>query len=329
MKRHALVAGGSGFVGSHLCELLLTRGYEVTVVDCFVTGRRKNLEPMIASQGLRLIEADINEAGKLLPLLAPFKFDEIYNLASPASPIDFKKIPVFILNTAAIGHQNLLKLSLVHKAPILFASSSEVYGDAQVHPQVEDYFGNVNVIGPRGCYDEAKRIGEALSMAYHRTHGANIRIARIFNTYGPRMRPDDGRIIPNFFIQSLQKQALSVYGEGKQTRSFCFVKDLVEGLFALMQSSETRPVNIGNPTERSVLEVAAAINQLTGNTTPVRFLPLPENDPLLRRPDITRAQESLHWTPKIALQDGLNLTHDYFKSELKTGAHIETPTLGA
>ena len=323
MKKTALVAGAAGFVGSHLCDFLLSKDYTVIGVDNLVTGRTKNLDAAIRS-GLKFIEHDICK-----PLEISDSIQEIYNMASPASPVDFSKMPVFILETASHGHKNLLELGRKKQARVLFASSSEVYGDPEIHPQVESYFGNVNPIGPRGCYDEAKRFGEALSFAYHRQFHVEIRTARIFNTYGPRMRPNDGRIIPNFFIQALQRQPLSIYGDGSQTRSFCYVADLVEGLWRLMTSEERRPVNMGNPTERTVLEVANAINKLTGNTTPLRYLPLPENDPKLRRPDTTRATKSLDWHPRIDLEKGLNESMAYFKEELRANpAGIVAPTLG-
>ncbi|MEK7356708.1 MAG: GDP-mannose 4,6-dehydratase, partial [Bdellovibrionota bacterium] len=256
------------------------------------------------------------------------RFDEIYNLASPASPVDFAKMPMFILETGAIGHRNMLDLAREHDARILFASSSEVYGDAEVHPQVETYFGNVNTVGHRSCYDEAKRYGEALSVAYTAEYGVETRMVRIFNTYGPRMRPNDGRIIPNFFIQALQGQSLTIYGDGSQTRSFCFCSDQAAGQFALMQSAEARPTNVGNATERTVMEIAKAVNQLTGNTAPVRHLPLPENDPKVRRPDITRAKASTGWEPKVDLETGLKACLDYFRAELAASpAGIHAPTL--
>jgi dTDP-glucose 4,6-dehydratase len=321
MKKTALVAGAAGFVGSHLCDFLLSKDYTVIGIDNLVTGRTKNLETAIRS-GLKFIEHDICK-----PIEIPEAVHEIYNMASPASPIDFSKMPVFILETSSHGHKNLLELARVKKARVLFASSSEVYGDPEVHPQVESYFGNVNPIGPRSCYDEAKRFGESLSFAYHRQYNVEIRTARIFNTYGPRMRPNDGRIIPNFFIQALQRQALTVYGDGSQTRSFCYVADLVEGLWRLMTSNEGRPVNMGNPIERTVLEVATTINKLTGNKTPIRNLPLPENDPKLRRPDTTRAK-TLGWEPNVSLEKGLDESMTYFMDELRASpGGIVAPTL--
>jgi dTDP-glucose 4,6-dehydratase len=324
--KNALVAGGSGFIGSHLVDLLLSKNYAVTAVDSLVTGRAANLAAARATFGagtaeraarLRIVSADIRDATKLREALgSDVRFDEIYNLASPASPVDFATMPIFILETGSVGHRNLLDLAHEQGARILFASSSEVYGDAEVHPQVETYFGNVNTVGHRSCYDEAKRFGESLTLSYEIEHGVAGRIARIFNTYGPRMRPDDGRIIPNFFIQSLQGQSLTIYGEGSQTRSFCFASDQAAGQFALMQSSESRPVNIGNPIERTVLEIASAVNKLTGNTAPLRHLPLPQNDPKLRRPDISRARDSFGWAPVVSLEVGLKSCLEYFRSEL-------------
>lgn len=324
--KHVLVAGGSGFIGSHMVDLLLAKGHTVTVVDSLVTGRAANLMDARAEFGggsasgparLRIVNADIRDAVSLRNALGhEVRFDDIYNLASPASPVDFATMPIFILETASIGHRNLLDLAREHSARILFASSSEVYGDAEVHPQIESYYGNVNTVGHRSCYDEAKRFGESLTLAYQIEHGVQARMARIFNTYGPRMRPDDGRIIPNFFIQALQGEALTIYGEGTQTRSFCFAPDQVAGQFALMQSDESRPVNVGNPIERTVLEIAKTINALTGNTTPIRHLPLPQNDPKQRRPNIERAKETTGWAPVVSLEAGLQECLVYFKKEL-------------
>ncbi len=310
MSKKVLVAGGAGFVGSHLVDLLLEKNYEVTILDNCVTGHKKNIAHL--DNKVRFIEKDIRE-----PLKFDQNFDQIYNLASPASPIDFEKIPMFIMETASIGHKNLLEVGKETGARVFFASTSEVYGDPEVHPQQEDYRGNVNIIGPRSCYDEAKRYGETLTMIYNRKYGVDTRIVRIFNTYGPRMRPEDGRVIPNFFSQALAKKPLTVFGTGKQTRSLCFVRDEVEGLFKLMESNEARPVNIGNPQELTMLELADTINKLLGNTAGVEFKPLPADDPQRRRPDITRAKEVLNWEPKISLEDGLQKTFEYFKQELK------------
>lgn len=343
--KNALVAGGSGFVGSHLVDLLLSKGYAVTVVDSLITGRASNLAASRAEFGegtatrsarLRVVQADIRDAADLRTALGigpagstpSVRFDEIYNLASPASPIDFATMPILILETGSIGHRNLLDLAREHKARILFASSSEVYGDALVHPQVESYYGNVNTVGHRSCYDEAKRFGESLTLAYQLEHGVDGRMVRIFNTYGPRMRPDDGRIIPNFFIQALRGESLTVYGDGSQTRSFCFVSDQVAGQFELMQSSESRPTNIGNPIERTVLEIATAVNSLTGNTAPLKHLPLPENDPKLRRPDIQRARASFGWQPRVSLEDGLRECLEYFRSEMAARPDVRARVLG-
>lgn len=305
----------------------MNEGYHVVALDSFVTGRATNLDALRPfGSSFQLVEHDITQ-----PLPAHLTdgpaFDEIYNLASPASPVDFDSMPVFIMRTAAEGHRHMLELARRHGSRILFASSSEVYGDAEQHPQKESYFGNVNPLGHRGCYDEAKRYGEALSQSYWRQFKTPIRIARIFNTYGPRMRPDDGRIIPNFFTQALKGQSLTVYGDGTQTRSFCFVTDLVRGFHALMQSSEMRPVNLGNPIERSVLDMAALINKLTGNTAPLKYLPLPENDPKLRRPDTERARTVLGWEPQIGLEKGLELSLDYFKAELAKNPNIEASVM--
>lgn len=304
-----LVAGGAGFVGSHLVDLLLEKNYEVTVIDNCITGHKKNLAHI---KDIRLIEKDIRE-----PMKFDQKFDQIYNLASPASPIDFEKIPMFIMETASLGHKNLLDVAKDTGARIFFASTSEVYGDPEVHPQHEDYRGNVSCLGPRSCYDEAKRYGESLTMIYSRTYGVDTRIVRIFNTYGPRMRPEDGRVIPNFFSQALAKKPLTIYGDGTQTRSLCYVRDEVEGLYKLMESKETRPVNVGNPKELTILELAETINKLLGNNAGVEFKPLPTDDPQRRRPDITRAKEVLNWEPKVTLADGLQHTFKYFEKELK------------
>jgi len=311
-KKKVLIAGGAGFVGSHLSEKLLRLSYDVTVVDNLVTGHKKNIEDLF-SLGLKFIEADINDAKTyLLPELSG-SFDQIYNLASPASPVDFPKMPIFILATATHGHKNLLELARKAQARILFASSSEIYGEAEIHPQVETYFGNVNSFGLRSCYDEAKRVGETLSLAYKKEFGVPIRIARIFNTYGPKMRPTDGRIIPNFFSQALSGEPLTIYGDGKQTRSFCYVADLVEGLFLLMESDLETPTNLGNPIERSVLEIAEQIKSLTRSQSQLKFFPLGENDPKQRRPDITKAREHLRFQPKVDLETGLKNSLAYFK----------------
>jgi dTDP-glucose 4,6-dehydratase len=306
----ALVAGGAGFIGSHLCELLISKGYEVHALDNLVTGGKSNLEKLIQNPKFKFLQQDLSQKLNLTE-----KYDEIYNLASPASPIDFAKMPIFILDTA-YGHRQLLELATEQNAKILYASTSEVYGDPLEHPQVESYWGNVNPIGPRGCYDEAKRFGEAMTMAYWRSKQTKIRIIRIFNTYGPRMRPDDGRIIPNFFMQALQKKSLTIYGDGSQTRSFCFVTDMAEGMFALMQSSVTTPVNIGNPVERTILEIADEVNRLTKNSAPHKFMALPEDDPKRRLPNIDKAKKEIRWEPKVSLGEGLEKTLQFFKTKI-------------
>lgn len=311
MKKKALVAGGAGFIGSNLCEFLLSKDYEVDVLDNLVTGRQENIQHLF-SRGLVWLDVDV-----ISPHSLNKHYDEIYNLASPASPVDFAKMPIFILQTSAQGQGALLEIAHKTNAKILLASTSEVYGDPLVHPQREEYWGNVNSVGPRSCYDEAKRYAEAITMAYLRFHKTKTRIARIFNTYGPRMRPDDGRIIPNFFMQSLQNEPLTVYGDGSQTRSFCFVSDLVAGLYALMQSEETGPVNLGNPQEKTVLQIADQVNILTGNKCSHRFMPLPQDDPKRRWPEISKAKKVLQWQPVVDLDEGLKRTLEYFKT-LKT-----------
>jgi len=309
-RKTALVAGGAGFIGSHLCEFLINKGYRVYAIDNLVTGRRANIEHLIHHENFSWIEHDI-----ITPLFMNVPCDEIYNLASPASPIDFERIPDFILKTNSIGQLNLLDWANVHKARILFASTSEVYGDPLEHPQRETYLGNVDCVGVRGCYDEAKRFGEAITTAYRRLHGLETRIVRIFNTYGPRMRPEDGRVIPNFFTQALSGLPLTIYGDGSQTRSLCFVDDLVDGLYKLMQSDERAPVNIGNPQELTILELARTVADVCGvRDAKFEHKPLPPSDPKKRQPDITRAREILGWQPRVSLHDGLSATLKYFQS---------------
>ncbi len=332
--KRILVAGAAGFLPSHLVDSLLEEGHEVIGLDSFVTGREENLVEARKNPRFRFVRHDIRQPMALalskLGLEAKAgALDEIYNMASPASPVDFDKIPVSILETSATGHRQMLDLARATGAVCLYASSSEVYGDAEVHPQVESYFGNVNPIGHRSCYDEAKRFGEALSVAHSKEFGTKIRMARIFNTYGPRMRPNDGRIIPNFFMQALQGRPLTVYGDGTQTRSFCYVSDLVSGLIALARSSESRPTNVGNPVERTVAEIAKQVIQLSESRAGVTHLPLPENDPKVRRPDITRAK-AFGWEPKVSLEDGLKSSMAYFKQQLKSaGGPVATPRVEA
>jgi dTDP-glucose 4,6-dehydratase len=366
--KHFLVAGGNGFIGRNLVTELLNSGCAVTSVDNHITSSDSVANSFAIENKAKpfaQVKADIISLGapeftlalstpqasnliagsatsptsrlesnefikKLLASESQFgPFSGIFNMASPASPVDFAKMPDFILQTAAVGHRNLLQLGLERDIPVLFASSSEVYGDALVHPQPETYFGNVNPNGHRSCYDEAKRYGEALSFAWKRQYGSQIRIARIFNTYGPGMRATDGRIIPNFFIQALQNQSLTVYGEGQQTRSFCYVADLVAGLIKLMSSDISQPLNLGSVFEHTVLDVASQINTLTGNSAPLKYLALPENDPKLRQPDLTLTKKLLGWQPEIPLSQGLRSSLKYFKDELAAshGKPIETPNV--
>ena len=306
-KRQALVTGGAGFVGSHLCERLLSEGYRVVCVDNLITGSPDNVAHLAGSPDFEYVEHDITAR-----IECPGALDEVYHLASPASPVDFERIPIAILEVGSSGTRNSLELARAKGARFLLASTSEVYGDPLVHPQAEDYRGNVNSVGIRGVYDEAKRYAEAMTMAYHRHHRSETCIARIFNTYGPRMRPDDGRMVPNFVRQALAGEPLTVYGDGSQTRSVQYVDDLVEGLFRLMRSRETRPVNLGNPVEYTVREVAELITKLSGSASGLAHKPLPEDDPERRRPDITRAREVLGWEPRIAAEDGLSRTIDWF-----------------
>lgn len=309
----AIVAGGAGFIGSHLCDFLLKRNYKVIAIDNLITGSTKNIHGLKHDPNFEFIEADIS---KSIEKLADVMIDEIYNLACPASPRFFSSIPVFILKTSSEGHTHLLDLAKSKSAKILLASSSEVYGDSLLHPQEESYRGNVSSTGPRSCYDEGKRVAEALSMAYHKEFGIQTRIARIFNTYGPRMSFDDGRVIPNFFMQALMGKPLSVYGSGQQTRSLCYVSDLVKGLFLLMQSSEVTPVNLGNPDERTVLEISQAVLNICDKSGELIFQDIPEDEPKKRKPDIQKAERILNWRPEVDLQTGLSYCHSYFLEEM-------------
>lgn len=305
MRKKILVTGGAGFVGSHLCGRLLELGHEVVSLDNFHTGRAENLAPYGANPRFRSVEGDVAK-----PLA--FAVDEIYNLASPASPVSYQESPIRTLRTGLLGAMNVLELAASRGARVLQASTSEVYGNPLVHPQVETYFGNANSFGERACYDEGKRAAEALCYAYRAERGVDIRIARIFNTYGPNMQPDDGRVVSNFIVQALQHKPITVYGDGSQTRSFCYVDDLVGGLVRLMESGVDTPVNIGNPAEFTVLQLARAVIAMTGSRSAIVHLPLPADDPRLRRPDIGKARALLDWEPRIALEDGLGATIAYF-----------------
>lgn len=308
---HALITGGAGFLGSHLCDLLLSRGYRVTAVDNLITGSLDNLSHNLTNPNFTFINHDVSEHIDISN-----KIDAIFHLASPASPVDYHKLPIHTLKAGSLGTHNALGLARAHGARFLLASTSEVYGDPLVHPQTEDYWGNVNPIGPRSVYDEAKRFSEALTMAYHNQHGLRTHIVRIFNTYGPRMRMQDGRVVPELIGQALSGQPLTVFGDGSQTRSFCYVSDEVEGIFRLMNSGLPEPVNIGNPTEMSVLQFAETIRRLTGSTSEIVFRPLPVDDPSRRRPDITRARRILNWEPSVDVEEGLQKTIDYFRARL-------------
>lgn len=298
----AVVTGGAGFVGSHLCDHLLGKGYRVVCVDNLDTGSLQNIEHIRAPE-FHFLNHDLTEH---LELDEPV--DTVFHLASPASPIDYMRLPLHTLKVGSYGTHNALGLAKFKRARFLLASTSEVYGDPKVHPQPETYWGNVNPIGPRGVYDEAKRYAEAMTMAYHRQQGVDTRIARIFNTYGPRMRPHDGRAIPTFLRQALGNKPVTVFGDGSQTRSFCYVDDLVRGLYALAMSEEHLPVNLGNPEERSLLELAEVVVRVTGSTSEIVFEALPVDDPQVRRPDITRARQVLDWEPEVGLDEGLRRT---------------------
>jgi dTDP-glucose 4,6-dehydratase len=303
----ALVTGGAGFLGSHLCERLLAEGYRVVCVDNLSTGTRENVADLEGDPGFEYVEHDVT-----LPLQIEGRLDEVYHFASPASPKDFERIPVEILRAGSLGTQNALDLALDGGARFVLASSSEVYGDPLVHPQHEDYRGNVSTTGVRGVYDEAKRYAEALTMAYHRKHGLDTRIARIFNSFGPRMRADDGRVVPTFISRALAGKPLTVYGDGTQTRSLQYVDDLVEGVFLLMRSRENRPVNIGNPVEYTVREIAEMIVELSGSRSELSYGPLPQDDPKRRCPDISRARELLGWEPRTPTTEGLRKALTWF-----------------
>ena len=309
-----LITGGAGFLGSHLCDRLLAEGHRVICMDNLLTGNLDNIAHLRSRTDFEFINHDVT---RHIDISGPI--DYIFHFASPASPIDYLELPIQTLKVGSLGTHNALGLAKAKGARLLLASTSEVYGDPLVHPQVETYWGNVNPIGPRGVYDEAKRFAEAIVMAYHRVHNVATRIVRIFNTYGPRMRPRDGRIVPAFCCQALKNEPLTVFGDGTQTRSFCYVADLIEGIYRLMMSDHTDPVNIGNPRELSVMDFARTIQKLTGTTAPIVHKPLPVDDPKVRQPNIDKARRLLQWEPRMPLEEGLQLTIDYFADLIQKG----------
>ena len=315
-----LITGAAGFLGSHLCDRFRREGHSVVAIDNYITGTPENLAHLLGD-GFELVQHDVTEY-----VHVPGVLDGILHFASPASPTDYLELPIQTLKVGSLGTHKALGLAKAKQARFLLASTSEVYGDPLVHPQPESYWGNVNPIGPRGVYDEAKRFAEALTMAYRRAHGVDTRIVRIFNTYGPRMRPGDGRVVSNFIVQALRGEPLTVYGDGGQTRSFCYVSDQVDGIYRLFMSEITGPVNIGNPNEFRVGELADLVLELTGSSSEIRHLPLPEDDPKVRQPDITRARELLDWEPQVPLREGLARTIEYFRG-LQERKRLGSPTV--
>ena len=307
----SVVTGGAGFLGSHLCERLLAEGHRVICVDNLITGKLENIQHLESNPHFTFMRHDVT-----LPFVIDSKVDNVLHFASPASPVDYLELPIQTLKVGSLGSHNTLGLAKAKGARYLLASTSEVYGDPLIHPQPESYWGNVNPVGPRGVYDEAKRFAEAIVMAYHRYHGVDTRIVRIFNTFGPRMRPMDGRVVPAFIQQALQGEPLTVFGDGQQTRSFCYVDDLIEGFWRLLNSDTNDPVNLGNPREMTILQFAEFILGITGGDSEISFKPLPVDDPKIRQPDITRAREILGWEPKVDLDQGLRQTIDYFRELL-------------
>lgn len=307
----AVVTGGAGFLGSHLCDRLINEGFKVICIDNFITGSPDNIAHLFGNDNFTFIKHDVTNF-----IHVPGKVDYILHFASPASPIDYLKLPIQTLKVGSLGTHKALGLAKEKNAVFLLASTSEVYGDPLVHPQNEDYWGNVNPVGPRGVYDEAKRFAESLTMAYHRYHGLQTRIVRIFNTYGPRMRLNDGRVLPTFIYQALKGEPLSIFGDGSQTRSFCYVDDLIDGIYRLMLSNEVLPVNIGNPYEITIQEFAEEVLKLTGSKSTIAYHPLPEDDPKVRQPDISKAKELLGWEPKVSRIEGIKRTLEYFKKIL-------------
>ena len=306
-----LITGGAGFLGSHLCELMLAKDWEVLCMDNLVTGSDSNVSHLLSHARFRFIRQDVSRY-----IEVPGPLEAVLHFASPASPPDYLKLPIQTLKVGALGTHNALGLAMAKKAKFLLASTSECYGDPEVSPQPESYWGRVNPIGPRGVYDESKRFAEALTMAYHRYHGLDTRIVRIFNTYGPRMRLNDGRALPNFLYQALTGEPMTIYGDGKQTRSFCYVSDLLDGIYRLLNSDEHEPVNIGNPQEITILEFAERVRSLVGAQVPIVYRPLPQDDPKQRCPDISKARRILGWEPKVNLAQGLQLTYEYFRMKM-------------
>ena len=307
----SVITGAAGFLGSHLTDLLIARGHKVIGLDNFITGAAENIDHLGGNQNFRFIQQDVTEF-----IFLHERVDYVWHFASPASPIDYVKIPIQTLKVGSLGTHKALGLARHKGARFLIASTSEIYGDPLVHPQTEDYWGNVNTVGPRGCYDESKRFAEAMTMGYHREHKIDTRIVRIFNTYGPRMRLRDGRVVPAFMGQALTGKPLTVFGQGQQTRSFCYCSDLIEGIYRLMMSSTSDPVNIGNPQELTILEFAERIIRLTNSKSKIIYKPLPQDDPKQRQPDITRAKTLLKWEPVVKLEDGLKQTIEYFKGRV-------------
>ncbi len=309
--QRVLITGGAGFIGSHLCDYFLAHGHDVVAMDNLLTGDLRNIEHLFGNKRFRFIQHDVTNY-----IHVPGPIHGILHFASPASPKDYLEFPIPTLKVGALGTHKVLGLAKEKKAAFLLASTSEVYGDPQISPQQESYWGNVNPIGPRGVYDEAKRFAEAMAMAYHRYHGMPVRIVRIFNTYGPRMRINDGRAIPNFISQALRGKPLTIYGDGSQTRSFCYIDDLVRGLYKLLHTNHAMPVNIGNPYEMALLEMAHAVQRLTKTHSRIKRFPLPVDDPKVRQPDISKAKKLLHWEPRVELNEGLRQTIAYFKKAL-------------
>lgn len=308
MIKTAVVTGGAGFLGSHLCDKLINEGFKVICIDNFITGSPDNIAHLFGNDNFTFIKHDVTNF-----IHVPGKVDYILHFASPASPIDYLKLPIQTLKVGSLGTHKALGLAKEKNAVFLLASTSEVYGDPLVHPQNEDYWGNVNPVGPRGVYDEAKRFAESLTMAYHRYHGLQTRIVRIFNTYGPRMRLNDGRVLPTFIHQALKGEPLSIFGDGSQTRSFCYVDDLIDGIYRLLLSDEVLPVNLGNPDEITIQQFAEEVLKLTGSKSTISFHPLPEDDPKVRQPDISKAKALLGWEPKVSRTEGIKRTLEYFK----------------